>query len=127
MIGVSTAALYDWARDFIGNPGNEAIVPGAFSGLPEKMNFWQRVKNTLMSHFIKHQFNYYAAQQKQYVDKYFGPGYPSIYELSTEMALLFVNTHFSLNGIQPLTPGVIEVGGLHIEDSGESLIPVSFY
>lgn len=123
MIGVLTSALYEWIRDPIGNPGNQAIIPGPFTGLNFKMNFWQRVKNTLMSHFIKNVFNYYTAQQSKYVDEHFGPGYPDIYQLSTELDLLLVNSHFSINGIQPLTPAVVEVGGLHIEDSGRKLDP----
>ncbi|XP_051165290.1 UDP-glucosyltransferase 2-like [Leptopilina boulardi] len=121
MIGVSTAALYDWISEPIGNPANQAIIPGAFSGLNFKMNFWQRLKNTLMSHIIKNGFNYYVSEQSKFVDQYFGPGYPGIYQLSKEFALLLVNSHYSINGIQPLTQAVVEVGGLHIEDSGIKL------
>lgn len=124
MIGVSTAQLIDWAHDTIGTPSNHAIVPGVFSGLSFKMNFWQRLKNTMMSHLIKNTFNYYAADQKTFVDKHFGPGYPSIYQLSKEFSLVLINSHFSLNGIQPLTPAVVEVGGIHIEDNESKLEPV---
>ncbi|XP_033219244.1 UDP-glucuronosyltransferase 2B31-like [Belonocnema kinseyi] len=123
IIGVSTTPLLGWFNDPIGNPVNPAIMPELFSGLPQKMNFWQRLQNTLMSYIVKQQFNYYATKQKQYVDEHFGPGYPSVYELSTEMSLILANIHYSLNGVQPLTPAVIEVGGMHIEDSGEKLIP----
>lgn len=126
MIGISTAALYEWIREPTGTPGNQAIIPGAFTGLGFNMNFWQRLKNTMMSHIIKNMFNYYAAEQKKFVEQHFGPGYPSIYQLSTEFSLVLVNSHYSLNGIQPFTPAIIEVGGIHIEDSGEKLEPVGF-
>lgn len=123
MIGVTTSALLDWANDPLGNPSSISFVPGALTNNPAKMNFWQRLLNFLAVNVAKHQFNYYAAFQKKYVDKYFGPGYPSIYELSTEFDLVFTNSHYSLNGVRPMTPGIVEVGGLHIEDNGEKLIP----
>ncbi|XP_033219242.1 UDP-glucuronosyltransferase 2B31-like [Belonocnema kinseyi] len=123
MIGVTTAAIYDWANDPLGNPSNLAFSPGAFTSLPNKMNFWERLQNVIFVHIAKYQFNYYSGLQKKYVDEYFGPGYPSIYEMSTEFSLVFVNSHYSLNGIKPFTPGIVEVGGLHIEDKKEVLIP----
>ena len=125
MIGVSTTDLNDWVHDLFGNPANLATVPGLFSGFSSKMNFWERTINVLLHNFVKYQFNYHVSKQKQFVNEHFGPGYPSINELSTEMALLFTNAHFSLNGIKSLTPAIVEVGGLHIDDSGEEMIPVS--
>ena len=124
MIGITTAAIYDWANDPLGNPSNLAFSPGAFTNLPNTMNFWERLQNVLIVNIAKYQFNYYSSFQKKYVDEFFGPGYPSIYEMSTEFALVLVNSHYSLNGIKPFTPGVVEIGGLHIKDSGEELIPV---
>ena len=124
MIGITTAAGYDWINEPLGNPQNPAFVPGVFSNFSSNMNFWERLLNVLMINFATYQFNYYVAEQKKYVDEYFGPGYPSIYEMSTEFALVFINSHYSLNGIKPITPGIVEVGGLHIQDNQEELIPV---
>lgn len=41
---------------------------------------------------------------------------PYLGELAKSTSLMLVNTHYSLNGVRPNTPAVIEVGGLHIKD-----------
>lgn len=127
MIGIISSVVPDWINEPLGNPESFAFIPGIFTGLStgEKMNFYQRLLNTVMGNLIKHQFNYYSDGQNKYVDKYFGPGFPSIHQLTTEFALVFANSHFSLNGVRPFTPSVIEIGGIHIQDNQEELSPVS--
>lgn len=114
----------------MGNPTNLAFVPGLFAGLPSKMNFWQRLMNVVLFNEINFQFNYYSTKQKRYIDESFGAGYPSIYELSREFDLVFINSHYSLNGVKPMTHAIVEVGGLHInddDDAQDNLIPVCIY
>lgn len=50
---------------------------------------------------------------------------PGVRELETKIALMLINSHFALNGIQPKTPAAVDVGGLHIQDEGSTLQPVS--
>lgn len=40
---------------------------------------------------------------------------PAIGDLAKETSLFFVNQHFSLSGAKPLSPSVIELGGIHIQ------------
>lgn len=40
---------------------------------------------------------------------------PEVSELAKETSLMFVNQHFSLSGAKPLSPSVIELGGIHIQ------------
>ena len=125
MIGVETSPGYNYETEPIGKPQTLAFTPADFTGFPSKMNFWQRIQNVFFDRMNKIQFNKLVTLQQKYVDEIFGPGYPTIYELSTELDLVFVNSHYSLNGNQPLHAGFVEVGGLHIEDTKEKLIPVS--
>ena len=85
------------------------------------MNFPQRVLNTVNIFLMKFIFRYYSQAQNEYVKKYLGPGFPSVYELHRNLSLLLINTHYSINGLRPLANGVIEVGGVHIQDNGEKL------
>lgn len=127
MIGLISSVVQEWENEALGNPDSFAFIPGGFTGLNVggKMNFYQRLLNTLMGNLIKRQFYHYTDHQKIFIDQYFGPNYPSIRNLSTQFALVFVNSHFSLHGIRPLTPSVIEIGGVHIQENGEKLSPVS--
>lgn len=42
---------------------------------------------------------------------------PSVGELVKNTSLFFVNQHFSMSGAKPLSPAVIELGGIHIQKS----------
>lgn len=46
----------------------------------------------------------------------FGDKIPSVSDIKKETSLMFVNSHYSLSGVRPLSPAVIEVGGIHIKE-----------
>lgn len=57
---------------------------------------------------------------------YFGnDDMPYLGELAKTTSVMLVNTHYSLNGVRPNTPAVIEVGGLHIKNATKKLDPVT--
>ncbi|XP_051166485.1 UDP-glucosyltransferase 2-like isoform X2 [Leptopilina boulardi] len=126
IIGITTSSIYDWINEPLGNPTNLAFVPCLFSSLPSKMNFWQRLMNVVLFNLVKYQFNYYADKQKRYIDESFGVGYPSIYELSTEFDLVFINSHYSLNGVKPMTPAIVEELQQWLDESNHGCIYMSF-
>lgn len=47
----------------------------------------------------------------------FGNDMPSVVDISKKVSLILTNTHYSLNGPRPLSPKVIEVGGVHIKEA----------
>ncbi|XP_043467685.1 UDP-glycosyltransferase UGT5-like [Leptopilina heterotoma] len=123
IIGVTASVLLEWHNDAAGNPHSLAFVPGGMTGFSTKMTFSERLQNTIFSKMMTNDFNRQVESQKLFVDKYIGSGYPSIYDLTREMSLILVNSHYSLNGIRPFTPGVIEIGGVHVQDNEEKLLP----
>lgn len=38
-------------------------------------------------------------------------------------SLILVNTHYTIDGVRPLTPNVIEVGGIHIDKKQPKKLP----
>jgi hypothetical protein len=72
---------------------------------------WQG--NTLTLDFP---FRFYNEDNK-ILEQRFGKGIPDVFELASQTSLMLVNQHFSLSGPRPLTPQVIEVGGLHIKET----------
>lgn len=46
----------------------------------------------------------------------FGEKIPPVSELKKGTSLMFVNSHYSLSGSKPLSPAVIEIGGIHIKE-----------
>lgn len=49
-------------------------------------------------------------------DRLFGPG-PKLESLAQNYSLVLSNSHFSINEVRPLVPALVEVGGLHLDDS----------
>lgn len=124
MIGVSTNVEIGPYSEAIGNPVNPAITPGVGLDLLAPMNFWERLTNTLLSQFFNAAFHLMMRQQDKYVERSFGPGYPSVTELVKDLDLLLVNSHWSLNGIAPVTPALVPVAGLHIKEDNSTLSKV---
>lgn len=56
-------------------------------------------------------------------DRLFGPG-PNLETLAQNYSLVLSNSHFSINEVRPLVPGLVEVGGMHLDDT-QSLARVS--
>jgi glucuronosyltransferase len=53
--------------------------------------------------------------------KRFGPGLPDLRDLADNTSLIFVNQHFSFAGVKPLPVNVVEIGGIHIQESPKSM------
>lgn len=123
LVGVSSAALYPWHHSYIGNPPNYAYQPNNLISYPSGMNFWQRTYNFV--HAIAHQYQFNAASSAQtdMLRKYVSPDAPDIRELEKKFAMILVNSHISMNGIADMTPGYIEVGGLHVQEEGADNSP----
>lgn len=49
-------------------------------------------------------------------DKLFGPG-PKLETLAQNYSLILANSHYSINEVRPLVPALVEVGGLHLDNS----------
>lgn len=124
VIGIVTSAFHEWLSTLTGNPNNPSFMPGLFSSFGQRMTFWERLHNTFLTNLISWQMNYYLDEQGVYVKKFFNidAGIPELYQ---DIAAILVNSHHSINGVRPMTTGVIEVGGLHINENSDPLTPVS--
>ncbi|RLU27472.1 hypothetical protein DMN91_001276 [Ooceraea biroi] len=120
LIGVSSTSMYPWLNDLIAQPENLAFVPNSYVNLRVPMNFWQRTYNVLNTLYSKLYFNYLTRSQDDIVRKYLGPKLPSVHKMN--LSLILVNSHIILNGIQSMTPAVVQVGGIHIRED-DSPVP----
>lgn len=108
----------------IGNPDNTAISSNNFLPVPEGNGFWSRFVNTYTFYHLKFSYSYHTMNQNQLLQKYFGPNAPTVHELEETTSLILMNTYFPLNGIKPTTTGLVEIGGLHIQNEGPKLTDV---
>lgn len=105
----------------MGNPHNTAVTPNAFSKMFHPMTIWERLENTLTYPLMTSNFHAYMERQIKFIHKYIGTHVTNVFDLYKEVALILANSHYSLNGVKPLVPTVVEVGGLHIRDENETL------
>ncbi|XP_046736278.1 UDP-glucosyltransferase 2-like [Diprion similis] len=121
VVGLTSSPLLPYTNEPIGNPLNTAYVPEIEDGSVSHMKFWQRLKNTIVTWMKILQSRYFTESQDEAVRKYFHLDMPGIRQLERELALLLVNSHYSVNGIRPMTPAVVEVGGLHVKNDSTEL------
>ena len=110
----------------MGNPFNPAADISFLSYVPP-LNFFERLSNFVNYFRIKYEFRRLAKQQDVYVQKYFGPGYPSAADLPTDYSLLLANYDPILQGIRPFLPSIVPIAGLHIIDRNETIPQVGKY
>ncbi|CAG2057458.1 unnamed protein product [Timema podura] len=110
MVGGGTPFL-----TLFGNPDNPAYTPVHFLAHSDKMNFYERLLNTVALVPIKLGYKYLVGyKSEQVARKYFGDSLPPLEEIARNMSLHLVNTHFSLFHPRPFVPAVVEVGGIHL-------------
>lgn len=102
-----------------------AITPYSFvphlilSNYEDEMNFFERAHNFAFSllDVVIRKFHYIPAMEKlarEHFGHLEGP-LPSVAELEKSISIIFVNSHFAMTKARPLMPGMINIGGAHIE------------
>ncbi|XP_054010164.1 UDP-glycosyltransferase UGT5-like [Hylaeus anthracinus] len=114
-VQISTHQLMDWAIDQLGASYEASHKPSIFSGLERPMNFLQRTWNVLATWLATSVYDTIFHWHDQSLgEKYYGPGVPDVKEISKNVSLMLLNTHYSLHGAQLFPPNIVEVGGMHL-------------
>ncbi|XP_060838848.1 UDP-glycosyltransferase UGT5-like isoform X2 [Rhopalosiphum padi] len=111
---LSSCPLTPWTMSLVGQSQQLAYRPSVFSGLPERMDLGQRLTNTavaVVSDAVFRLMNRPWSQRT--LRKRLGLDV-SLDELASNVSLVLVNTHWSLNGVSPAMAAVKETGGMHI-------------
>uniref|UniRef100_A0ABD2WSR0 UDP-glucuronosyltransferase n=1 Tax=Trichogramma kaykai TaxID=54128 RepID=A0ABD2WSR0_9HYME len=122
VVALSSAIEYPWVAHLIGNDDNLAYVPNAYHIGVGRMNWWERLNNVYSHYKALHRFHSLTEEsQTESMRKYISPQMPSIREVEREISLVLVNSHPILFGVKPLIPGLVQIAGLHVEESDEVL------
>ena len=118
---------FPWATAAIGNPASTAFAANVFMDSALILTFWDRLKNTIIFHVSKFRFYMYTEKvQTEAMRKYLSPDIPNIREVERSVALMFANNYHSLFGVRPVTPAVVGIAGIHVEENDDQFTPVSF-
>ncbi|XP_053614115.1 UDP-glucosyltransferase 2-like [Plodia interpunctella] len=117
IVGLLSSVPLPWLNEQLGNPEATAYVPAYMTPFGQRMNLIERFLNTMSVIWAKILYKYKSQIPSQTIaDKLFGPG-PKLESLAQNYSLVLSNSHFSINEVRPLVPGMVEVGGLHLDDS----------
>ncbi|XP_045514368.1 UDP-glucosyltransferase 2-like isoform X2 [Pieris brassicae] len=117
IVALSSSNAVPWAAERIGFVDNPAYLPVLSASWATPMTYLQRVQNTLANLLLKYWFHFDVQErEKSLIEKHYGLKVP-LEDLAKNITLLMVNTFHPLNGVRPAVPGLIEVGGMHLDDT----------
>lgn len=113
---LSTLPAFKTLREYVGNPSDITHSPTILFGLKNPFVFLERLTNFAANlienilFFIIEHFHH----EPLYGFNFPSDKYPSLDEVRKNVSLVLVNYHFSQGVIRSYVPGMVEVGGLHI-------------
>ncbi|CAG4985725.1 unnamed protein product [Parnassius apollo] len=123
VVALLTTYLMPWSGNRIGVFENPAYVPVVSTSFTSRMTFLDRLENTFVYLYHNFWFRYLIqVKERELIEKRFGRKIPDLQDLGKNYSLMIVNTFHALNGVRPTVPGVVEVGGMHL-DHTRKIIP----
>ncbi|CAG7816220.1 unnamed protein product, partial [Allacma fusca] len=120
-----TSHPFIWWYDSFGIVPESSWVPEMHFAFQYPMTFYERIVSTitpLLIHYDK-QSSFYPALGKVFKEVLNLPEAPSVSELERKTSLIFTNTHFTEELGRSLPPLVVPIGGMHCEDTTQTLTP----
>ncbi|XP_001988523.2 UDP-glycosyltransferase UGT5 [Drosophila grimshawi] len=101
-----------------------SVIPHLLLPHTDQMTFTQRVYNTYLSVYDAAMRRWwYLPRMQQIAEKYFGAAIkgalPHVHDLERNISLMLINSHRSVDLPRPSMPGLINVGGAHIQPAKE--------
>ncbi|XP_008186378.1 UDP-glucuronosyltransferase 2C1 [Acyrthosiphon pisum] len=105
-------------------PFNPSYIPDPNSGYKDQMSLFERTINFLVTCLQFFLFPiFYMPKQNEIMLNYFnytGSEFrPSLEEMTKNISLTLINTHFTLGTARPLVPSFIEVAGMHLKPASK--------
>ncbi|XP_030239676.1 UDP-glucuronosyltransferase 2B13 isoform X2 [Drosophila navojoa] len=97
-----------------------SFIPHLLLSHTDKMSFSQRAYNSYLSLYdVVVRRWYYMPRMQRIAEKYFGSvtkgDFPNVLDLERNISLMLINSHRSVDLPRPSMPGLINVGGAHIQ------------
>lgn len=116
VIGLSSCVSMPWSVERVGASDNPSYVPVGATALTPKMTFLERIENSFWRIYFKLWFRYSVQPvERAVLEKRFERKIPKYADLGRNISLMLVNTYHALQGPTPLVPGLVEVGGMHLD------------
>ncbi|XP_066998719.2 UDP-glycosyltransferase UGT5 [Anabrus simplex] len=122
VVGVLSLGGMSVSYNNMGNPFNPSYLPDLLTSYSNHMSFWERFYNAYVCmKFVYIWRSEVLPAQEALLRKYFGSAPPSVYETEHNDSLLLLSNHWSLSYPRPLLPNVVELTGLHVQNTTKPL------
>lgn len=111
---LNSGSIMPWTQPLVGQSPETAYRPSILSGMSERMDFVQRLANTLMDYACNAIFRAVHRPWSQHMlKKHLGV---DVYldEFASKASLVLVNSHWTIHGVSPTVPAIVQVGGMHL-------------
>lgn len=126
VVALSSCNPMPWSMSRLGYHPNTAYIPNVFVDSYDDMNFIMRLRNTLTTIFLNVWYEYSVQLgEQEIIENSLGRKGIDLRGIASNMSLILSNTFHTLNGVKPLVPGLIEVGGMHLKKKLDPLPHVS--
>ncbi|XP_035454641.2 UDP-glycosyltransferase UGT5 isoform X3 [Spodoptera frugiperda] len=96
----------------IGAPTHPFLYPSSMNQRIYNLTIYEKLYELYNNYMIDRLFNGMADDEHKMLKKHFGPDIPHITELQNRIDMLFLNVNPIWEGIRPVPPSVIHLGGL---------------
>ncbi|XP_046745423.1 UDP-glucosyltransferase 2-like [Diprion similis] len=117
VVGLVTNVMYSWVYPPVFGDTHPSFIPSQLTKFTNEMNFFERVQNLIIHLYSQYLFFYYDRTVSDPLARKYVEGVPPLNDIYNNISLVITNSHFSIHGVHPGNPAVVEAAGLHIDES----------
>ncbi|XP_046387089.1 UDP-glycosyltransferase UGT5-like isoform X2 [Ischnura elegans] len=118
VVGMTAVGAGPWTDGIMGLRLPPSVSPIYVLPYTHRMSLWQRFWNALLVAF--HSFGYrsiYLPAHQKMAEEIYGKSIPPLEDLGSNISLILANNHPVVNGLPVKPSGIVEVAGMHCEES----------
>nr|XP_049706090.1 UDP-glycosyltransferase UGT5-like isoform X1 [Helicoverpa armigera]WRX06260.1 UGT33F2A-like protein [Helicoverpa armigera] len=119
VILVSSLGAAPGNYEVIGASEHPILYPNLFRKRLYNLSLWEKIEELYEHYRIVKFFESNTVLENQVLRDNFGPEIPTVHELGNNVDMLFLNINPVFEGIRPVPPSVVYMGGLHQKPAKE--------
>lgn len=113
VILVSSLGAAPGNYDLIGAADHPILYPSVLRQRLYNLSIWEKISELYNQYRIEKVYENNEILENKVLRKHFGPEIPPVEDLENNVDMLFLNVNPIFEGIRPVPPSVIYMGGLH--------------
>ncbi|XP_077283164.1 UDP-glucosyltransferase 2-like [Arctopsyche grandis] len=121
VVAMQSHVFLPWTFERFDQPENPSYIVNFFFPFPSRMTFFERMENAFFHYSDKLLYAHFSKGYQNILQNNLNRTIPRLEEVAKNTSILLSNTHYTLNGVKPLVPAIVEVGGVHLKRTLEPL------